>query len=196
MQVASRLLLTQVFTYYFPGIVANTYAYPAMVVAWSVTEIVRYFYFAMAVSRPAGPAGLAGPAGRAGRVKQAGQIEKTEKAGQSGRSGQAGQITETAKTGQAAHTEKTWTIPQTTNLGNALSRWLTWLRYNLFFVLYPVGIVSEMRIIYLTVPIVAAVAPRLEYALWAILTVYIPGKQSSSHSSSSPRRAMLCLQTC
>ncbi len=54
--------------------------------------------------------------------------------------------------------------------------WLTWLRYNTFFVLYPMGISSECWLVY------SAIAPagrhygkELVWALWAILAIYVPG---------------------
>lgn len=53
-------------------------------------------------------------------------------------------------------------------------------RYNLFFVLYPVGILSEMRLIHLSIPAASATDPRLGYILWSILAIYIPGTPAVS----------------
>jgi very-long-chain (3R)-3-hydroxyacyl-CoA dehydratase len=54
--------------------------------------------------------------------------------------------------------------------------WLTWLRYNTFFVLYPMGISSECWLVY------SAIAPARRHwgqewawALWAVLAIYVPG---------------------
>ena len=64
--------------------------------------------------------------------------------------------------------------------------WLVWLRYNLFFVLYPLGILSEMRLVYLaTGPAVEKCGDeRVGWLLWAILAVYVPGKLLRSFSQS------------
>lgn len=64
------------------------------------------------------------------------------------------------------------------NLSGYSSSLVSWLRYNTFFVLYPLGISSECWLIY------KAIAParelRQEYAwiLQLILFIYIPGKPS------------------
>lgn len=65
-------------------------------------------------------------------------------------------------------------------LSGASPGFIAWLRYNTFYVLYPLGISSECWMIY------AAIAParklRREYAwvLQAILLIYIPGKFAES----------------
>ncbi|KAI9666835.1 MAG: hypothetical protein M1829_005638 [Trizodia sp. TS-e1964] len=49
---------------------------------------------------------------------------------------------------------------------------LVWLRYNTFFVLYPVGVVSEMLLVYAA----SGVAPEVVgWALLGVLAVYPPG---------------------
>jgi Protein tyrosine phosphatase-like protein, PTPLA len=57
--------------------------------------------------------------------------------------------------------------------------WLTVLRdrYNLFFVLYPLGISSEAWLVYKSIPSAKKQNPLLEYVLYAILGIYVPGKQ-------------------
>lgn len=57
-------------------------------------------------------------------------------------------------------------------------RILSWLRYNLFLILYPLGAGSEAFLIYKAVP--AAKKMRQEYAwvLQLILFIYVPGKES------------------
>ena len=49
-------------------------------------------------------------------------------------------------------------------------------RYNLFFILYPLGIASETRLVYRAIPYAAARHPWLGYLLWAVLAIYVPGK--------------------
>ncbi|GAB7347136.1 hypothetical protein MBLNU459_g3260t1 [Dothideomycetes sp. NU459] len=82
MQVASRFLLVWGIVDTFPHTTSRSPVYSSMLLAWSVTEIIRYSYFAVNLS-----------------------------------------------TGQ---------VP----------RFLTWLRYNTFFVLYPLGISSECWLVY------------------------------------------------
>lgn len=108
MQVSSRLLLVWGVVNMFPEL-AKSAGYSSMLVAWSVTEVIRYGYF-------------------------------------------------------------------TFTLNGYTPGFLTWLRYNTFSVLYPMGISSECWLIY------SAITPgkqwRKEYA-WAmqlILLIYIPGK--------------------
>lgn len=45
MQVASRLLLVWGIGYNFPSTTQYSPAYSSMLVAWSVTEVIRYSYF-------------------------------------------------------------------------------------------------------------------------------------------------------
>lgn len=60
------------------------------------------------------------------------------------------------------------------------SRWmLTGGRYNLFFILYPVGISSEAWLVYSSIPEARKQNPYLAYALYAILGIYVPGKTGS-----------------
>jgi very-long-chain (3R)-3-hydroxyacyl-CoA dehydratase len=44
-QVASRLLLVWAISDNFPNIVGKEIAYPTMILAWSITEVVRYGYY-------------------------------------------------------------------------------------------------------------------------------------------------------
>lgn len=50
-----------------------------------------------------------------------------------------------------------------------------WLRYNMFYVLYPLGISSECWLVYRAIAPASAVAPALGWVLYAILAVYVPG---------------------
>jgi len=45
MQVTSRFFLTWVIAYNFPQTTKDSPAYSAMLLAWSVTEVIRYSYF-------------------------------------------------------------------------------------------------------------------------------------------------------
>ena len=110
MQVASRFLLVWGVAYFFPQTVAPSPFYSSMLVAWSVTEVIRYSYFAVNLAY--------------GRVPA----------------------------------------------------WLTWLRYNTFLVLYPMGISSECWLVWKAMGPAKAWNPLLEWALVAVLLIYIPGE--------------------
>jgi very-long-chain (3R)-3-hydroxyacyl-CoA dehydratase len=56
---------------------------------------------------------------------------------------------------------------------------LTWLRYNLFFVLYPLGISSEMALVYKSIPEASKRDEKLGWVGYAILGIYFPGKWSA-----------------
>ncbi|KAG6019051.1 hypothetical protein E4U41_003429 [Claviceps citrina] len=108
MQVSSRLLLVWPIVNTWPFL-ARSPLYASMLTAWSVTEVIRYSYFALSLS-------------------------------------------------------------------GALPAALTRLRYSTFYVLYPLGIVSECALVY------AATGPAGERAgglgagvLYAVLAVYVPG---------------------
>lgn len=107
MQVASRLLLVWGITYPFPFVTQAPF-YASMLVAWSVTEVIRYSYFA-------------------------------------------------------------------TTLAGIQPAFLTFLRYNTFFVLYPLGIFSECSLIFITSKFLP---PTEQYMLYAILAIYVPGMSS------------------
>ncbi|THW64980.1 PTPLA-domain-containing protein [Aureobasidium pullulans] len=109
MQVASRILLIWGIVTPFPNTVAFSPIYSTMLIAWSITEVIRYSYFAINLST-----------------------------------------------------------------GSVPSFWL-WLRYNTFFVLYPLGISSECWLVWL-----AASGPAKQYTgvregLFAVLLIYVPG---------------------
>ncbi|EAS27864.3 protein tyrosine phosphatase [Coccidioides immitis RS] len=59
--------------------------------------------------------------------------------------------------------------------GNGVPGWLSWLRYNTFFVLYPIGISSECVLMYLALEPAIMVHPLLPWVFKAILLVYVPG---------------------
>lgn len=111
MQVASRYLLVWGIVHNFPNVTARASpAYSSMLVAWSVTEVIRYSYFAVNMAY--------------GRVPG----------------------------------------------------WMTWLRYNTFFVLYPLGISSECWLVWKATLPAKNWNPNLEGILWVVLLVYIPGE--------------------
>ncbi|KAK6209670.1 protein tyrosine phosphatase-like protein [Colletotrichum tabaci] len=61
------------------------------------------------------------------------------------------------------------------NLSGFQPRPLTWLRYNTFFVLYPIGITSECALIYLAAEPARQFGEVFPYVAYAILAVYVPG---------------------
>ncbi|KAL1598456.1 hypothetical protein SLS59_006740 [Nothophoma quercina] len=52
---------------------------------------------------------------------------------------------------------------------------ISFLRYNTFTILYPLGISSECWLVYQAIPAAQKVDERIPYALWAILAIYVPG---------------------
>ncbi|OCK74535.1 PTPLA-domain-containing protein [Lepidopterella palustris CBS 459.81] len=52
---------------------------------------------------------------------------------------------------------------------------LGWLRYNTFYILYPLGVGSETWLIYKAIEPASEWNPLFGYALWAILAIYVPG---------------------
>ncbi|KAF2658888.1 PTPLA-domain-containing protein [Lophiostoma macrostomum CBS 122681] len=108
-QVASRLLLVWGIGYKFPQTTQYSPAYASMLVAWSVTEVIRYSYFVFVLS------------------------------------------------------------------GLGVPRLWTWLRYNMFLILYPLGVGSETWLIYKAIPQAEKKNEYYGYALYAILATYVPG---------------------
>jgi very-long-chain (3R)-3-hydroxyacyl-CoA dehydratase len=113
MQVSSRFLLVHFIAYPFPETTRTSPAYTTMLLAWSVTEVIRYSYFVFTLS----------------------------------------------------------------NIG--VPRLWTWLRYNTFLVLYPMGVSSECWLVWKASTVVGdALGVKGEYwryAMWAVLGVYVPG---------------------
>lgn len=106
MQVSSRFLLVWGIIYPYP-FVSSSPTYASMLLAWSVTEVIRYTFFASAIV-------------------------------------------------------------------GVCPAILLWLRYNTFFVLYPIGIISECSLIWLTANL-NGIEPIHKYMLWSILAIYVPG---------------------
>ncbi|KAF2873638.1 tyrosine phosphatase-like protein [Massariosphaeria phaeospora] len=109
MQVASRFLLVWGIAYHFPQTTRYSPAYSSMLVAWSVTEVIRYSYFVFALS------------------------------------------------------------------GFGVPRLWTWLRYNTFLVLYPVGVASETWLIYKAIPQAEKLDQKFGWVLYGALASYVPG---------------------
>ncbi|KAF7542314.1 hypothetical protein G7046_g10179 [Stylonectria norvegica] len=107
MQVSSRFLLVWIVVDLFPYLAFSPF-YSSMLVAWSVTEVIRYSYFALSLSG--------------------------------------------------------WQ-----------PRALTYLRYNTFFILYPVGIFSECYLIWQAVHPASHVSDVFGWVLRLILGIYVPG---------------------
>lgn len=58
----------------------------------------------------------------------------------------------------------------------AVPQWLTWMRYSLFYVLYPTGVASEMSMIYMSLgEAERVVGSWYSWMLFAILFTYPPG---------------------
>ena len=110
MQVASRLLLVWAITYPYPFVTQAPF-YASMLVAWSLTEVIRYSFFAL-------------------------------------------------------------------NVAGFQPKVLTWLRYNTFIILYPVGIFSECSLIMIVSKILQGMD---KMVLYAILAVYAPGKSMADN---------------
>lgn len=109
MQVSSRLLVVLGIWTYLPQAEGNySVAYLTVHIAWGVTEVIRYYYYAL-------------------------------------------------------------------NLMNAVPLWLQYLRYNLFIVLYPLGISSEVYMIFRALPAANYASPYYSIFLLLCLASYVPG---------------------
>jgi len=132
MQISSRLLLVHLICTPFPNTIRASPFYPSMLLAWSLTEVIRYSYFCFLLS------------------------------------------------------------PSNSLGAQAVPPNLSWLRYNTFFVLYPLGIVSECALVYAAIEpagMVYGVAAKV--GLWVVLGVYVPGSWVLySHMMTQRRRVM------
>jgi very-long-chain (3R)-3-hydroxyacyl-CoA dehydratase len=61
------------------------------------------------------------------------------------------------------------------SLRGAVPEILTWLRYNAFLILYPLGVGSEMWLIYSSLGDAAKVDEKLPWLFYGILASYAPG---------------------
>ena len=78
----------------------------------------------------------------------------------------------------------------TLGLGRVPS-WLTWLRYNTFYVLYPLGISSECWLIYLSLDPAAKKEPMYNMFLRVVLLIYVPGSYILYTHMMSQRKRVL-----
>lgn len=60
-------------------------------------------------------------------------------------------------------------------IGDVVPSWLMWLRYNTFFVLYPIGISSECALMYLALGPAQESGTKYDWLLKAVLAIYVPG---------------------
>jgi very-long-chain (3R)-3-hydroxyacyl-CoA dehydratase len=78
-----------------------------------------------------------------------------------------------------------------TDISEQVPAALTWLRYNTFFVLYPIGITSECLLIYLATKPAAKEGLGIDWFLKAVLLIYIPGSYILyTHMMSQRRKVM------
>ena len=108
MQVLSRLLLVWPVCTYHPEPTQPSVFYSTMLLAWSVTEVIRYGYFVVNLQ------------------------------------------------------------------GGGVPGWLSWLRYNTFYVLYPVGIGSEACLLW-KASVDEETGEYWRVGFWVVLAVYVPG---------------------
>ncbi len=66
----------------------------------------------------------------------------------------------------------------TLSLSGFLPEFWSWLRYNTFYVLYPMGISSECYLIWKAVEPAKELRQEYAWALQAILAIYVPGEFS------------------
>ncbi|KAG1051283.1 hypothetical protein G6F43_006503 [Rhizopus delemar] len=59
--------------------------------------------------------------------------------------------------------------------GGGVPSVISWARYNFFLILYPLGVFSEMMMVYQALPYAKAINPLYYYGLIAVALVYIPG---------------------
>ena len=109
LQVSSRLILVWPILTFHPSSTQQSVFYSTMLLAWSVTEVIRYSYFAISLQT-----------------------------------------------------------------GGSVPEWLTWLRYNTFYVLYPLGITSEWMLVF-KASTGEEVGELEKWVLWAALAAYVPG---------------------
>lgn len=64
---------------------------------------------------------------------------------------------------------------------HSLPDWLTWARYSLFYILYPVGASSEVLLAIQALPAIKAYNVSFYYVLIAILVYYPVGKFKLIH---------------
>lgn len=134
MQVASRLLLIWGIVNNYPATTSSSPAYSSMLVAWSVSEVIRYSYFVFNL-RGSVPAFVR----------------------------------------WLRYLRALWSGNDQGLWGGTTRLILEDRRYNTFYVLYPLGICSEMWLIYTAIEPAKTWRVQYEYLLKIILVIYIPG---------------------
>ncbi|KAJ9270755.1 hypothetical protein DTO212C5_3252 [Paecilomyces variotii] len=76
-------------------------------------------------------------------------------------------------------------------LGVRVPSWWMWLRYNTFFVLYPIGISSECILIFKALEPAAELNPLYKWFLIANLVIYVPGSYILYTHMMAQRRRVL-----
>jgi very-long-chain (3R)-3-hydroxyacyl-CoA dehydratase len=71
-------------------------------------------------------------------------------------------------------------------------RWLVWTRYNMFVVLYPIGIPCEAWLVYKVVEPSRESSSAYPYLLWLGLSAYVPGRCSDGRRSTPQGLLTLC----
>lgn len=137
LQISSRLLLVWGIVHIFPDATSPSPFYSSMLIAWSISEIVRYSYFVFNLrrSRSISAGGGGGGGGSSYNTKEVPKEEEKE-------------------------------VP-------AL---LTWARYNFFYVLYPLGIGSEMALVWKASEVAREQSIWLQWGFWGVLVGYVPGE--------------------
>lgn len=139
LQVSSRLFLIYPVVAAHPEATTPSIFYTTMLLAWSVTEVIRYSYFVLNLQ------------------------------------------------------------------SRGVPDWLMWLRYNTFYVLYPVGIASECVLVWkasqdIQVEGREAVGAWERAGFWAVLVVYVPGMIAfffaAGEWTSHWMRCGICAQLC
>lgn len=78
-----------------------------------------------------------------------------------------------------------------TVISDQIPSWLTWLRYNTFFVLYPIGISSECLLMYLALAPAEKQGKNVDSLLKIVLIIYIPGSYILYTHMMAQRRKVL-----
>jgi very-long-chain (3R)-3-hydroxyacyl-CoA dehydratase len=76
------------------------------------------------------------------------------------------------------------------NLRGSVPDFLTWLRYNTFYVLYPLGITSEVALVW-KASVSGEVGAPVKWVLWGVLGVYVPGSYVLFTHMMAQRRKVL-----
>lgn len=71
------------------------------------------------------------------------------------------------------------------NMWNKAPQVLVWLRYTMFFPLYPIGIGAEWWLLYRAIQPSKEVSPFIPPVFWFCLMLYVPGKLPVSRFSQS-----------